>query len=376
MRKLSILLLNALDIYGGGEFYVYQLAKILKSRGYAITVSCRNDNLLHSKCRQAGINIFPVEYPENSGTGKVRKISGLISRYITDNRIDIVHSNTNYDRTVGAFAARSAGIKHVSNVHSLHKTSHNITHWFRNKYLIHHFIADGNRVRDLLMREDNIPENKITSISLGLDLKLNKMDIETREKIRNEFGIRNDEILIGNSARMVPFKGQEYLLRAFCEVNKQAANIRLMIVGDGELSDFLKNLSVELGINDKVIFTGFRSDIKEMYSAFDIYAHTSIEGGGEAFPFAILYALANELPLVITNVGDMSEMADNGVNGFILNEKDVKGISDKLAELCRDKKLRNTMGKKSRDLLERKFSADKMADDIEKVYYKVIKDII
>ncbi len=371
-KKLNILLLNALDIYGGGEFFVYQFANLLKSRGHKVWVSCRNDNLIYDRCIAEGIDVFPVDYPEHSGKNNVWKISKQLSRFIKENNIDIVHSNTNYDRTAGAFAAKFAKIPHVTTNHSFHSISHNLTHWYRNKFLINHFIVDGQCTKDLLINEDHIDAKKITLIHLGLDPEQNKKDPETRKRIRAEFDVKDDEILIGNVARMVPFKGQEYLIRAYPEVMKAFPKSRLMVVGDGELSDMLHKLAGELGISERVIFPGFRKEIKSMYSAFDIYAHTSVEGGGETFPYAMLHALAQELPMVITRVGDMPAMVTEGVSGFVLEDKDVKGISGKLMLLCSDEKLRKEMGRKSFELMMQKFTVDIMTGNIENVYYKVI----
>jgi len=371
-KTLNILLLNALDIYGGGEFFVYQLAKLLTQKGHKVWVSCRKDNIIYCKCIEEGIGVFPVDYPEHSGKSDLWKNSRILEKFIKENKIDIVHSNTNYDRTAGAFAAKLAGVKHVSNVHSFHSISHNLTHWYRNKFLIHHFMVDGVCTKDLLINEDKIDPAKITLLHLGLDPELNKKDPETGKLIRKEFGVKDEEILIGNVARMVPFKGQEYLIRAYPDVLKAFPESKLMIVGDGELSDMLHKLAEELGVSERTIFPGFRSDIKSMYSAFDIYAHTSVEGGGETFPYAMLHALAQELPMVITRVGDMPAMVEDGVNGFVLNDKDVKGISEKLMLLCGDKKLRFEMGKKSFELMLRKFTVDIMTANIEKVYSKVL----
>ena len=153
---------------------------------------------------------------------------------------------------------------------------------------------------------------------------------------------------------------------------KAYPNSKLMVVGDGELSGMLHKLAEELGISGRTIFPGFRSDIKSMYSAFDIYAHTSVEGGGETFPYAMLHALAQELPMVITRVGDMPAMVEESVNGFVLEDKDIKGISDKLMLLCGNEQLRNEMGKKSYELMLKKFTVDIMAANIEKVYRKVL----
>lgn len=371
-KPLNVLLLNALDIYGGGEFFVYQLAKLLTQKGHKVWVSCRKDNIIYARCLEDGIGVFPLDYPEHSGKSDLWKNSRILGRFVKENNIDIVHSNTNYDRTAGAFAAKLAGVKHVSNVHSFHSISHNLTHWYRNKFLIHHFMVDGVCTKELLINEDKIDPSKITLLHLGLDPEQNKKDPETRKQIRAEFEVKDDEILIGNAARMVPFKGQEYLIRAYPEVMRSFSKSRLMIVGDGELSGKLHDLAEKLGISDRTIFPGFRSDIKSMYSAFDIYAHTSVEGGGETFPYAMLHALAQELPMVITRVGDMPAMVEEGVNGFVLEDKDAEGISKKLMQLCGDGELRNVMGKKSYELMIKKFTVDIMASNIEKVYNRAL----
>lgn len=371
-KPLNILLLNALDIYGGGEFFVYQLAKLLTQKGHKVWVSCRKDNIIYSRCLDEGIGVYPLDYPEHSGKSDLWKNSRILSNFVKEQNIDIVHSNTNYDRTAGAFAAKFAGVRHVSNVHSFHSISHNLTHWYRNKFLIHHFMVDGVCTRELLINEDKINPSKITLLHLGLDPEQNKKDPGTGKQIRAEFGVKDDEILIGNAARMVPFKGQEYLIRSYPEVMKACPKSKLMIVGDGELNGMLRHLSETLGISDRTIFPGFRGDIKSMYSAFDIYAHTSVEGGGETFPYAMLHALAQELPMVITRVGDMPAMVEEGVNGYVLEDKDVKGISEKLMQLCGDEQLRNKMGKKSYELMLKKFTVDIMAANIEKVYNRVL----
>jgi len=371
-KPLNILLLNALDIYGGGEFFVYQLAKLLNQKGHKVWVSCRKDNIIYGRCLEECIGVFPIDYPEHSGKSDLWKNSRILGKFVKEQNIDIVHSNTNYDRTAGAFAAKFAGVRHVSNVHSFHSISHNLTHWYRNKFLIHHFMVDGVCTKELLINEDKIDPSKITLLHLGLDPEQNKKDPVTRKQIRGEFGVKDDEILIGNAARMVPFKGQEYLIRAYPEVMKVYPKSKLMVVGDGELSGILRKLTEELGISGKTIFPGFRSDIKSMYSAFDIYAHTSVEGGGETFPYAMLHALAQELPMVITRVGDMPAMVEEGVNGFVLDDKDVKGISEKLMLLCGNEQLRNEMGKKSYELMLKKFTVEIMTVKIEKVYNKVL----
>lgn len=140
----------------------------------------------------------------------------------------------------------------------------------------------------------------------------------------------------------------------------------------GSLKKKLKELSESLGVKDKVIFPGFREDMQAVYSAFDIYAHTSVEGGGETFPYAVLYALAEELPVVVTRVGDVPAMVEEGINGFVVEDRSPHLIAEKLCLLLNDGELRNRMGKAGLELLQKKFTVEIMTDSILKVYEKAL----
>jgi glycosyltransferase involved in cell wall biosynthesis len=373
MKKYNILLLNALNIYGGGEFFVYQFAGLLKQRGHNPWVSCREDNLIFDKCVKDGIPVFPLNYPVK-GKGKLIRNIRALKRFIIENQIDLVHSNTNYDRTAGAFAARLAHKAHVTTNHSFHSIEYNPTHWLRNKYLTSQFIVDGECTRKLLLADNTIDDKKITLIHLGIEADSMKRDDDMRMKIRNDFGLKENNILIGNVGRMVEFKGQEYLIKAFPAVFKDHPDARLMVVGSGKLENILKELSDKLGVKEKIIFPGFRDDMQAVYSAFDIYAHTSVEGGGETFPYAVLYALAQALPLVVTKVGDVPAMVEEGVNGFVVNDRNPSLITDKIKVLLQDKELRKKMGDASLELLKSKFTVEIMTDSILQVYEKALRN--
>ncbi len=367
---MKILLLNSLNIYGGGEFFVLELASYLKSKGHDVWAGCRIDSPIFQKCKISGINTAEFDFPEK-GTGRLRKNIAHVKDFIRENKIDIVHSNTNYDRTAGAAAAQLAGIPHVASIHSLQSISHNLTHWARNKFMIDMFAADGNIVKDFLVKEDKINEKKIKVINLGIDPESMKHDELLRKKVRNEFGISKSEILIGNLGRLVEFKGQNKLIKAFKQVTGKFPNTKLLIAGDGERKAELKSLAQALRINEKVIFAGFRDDLQAVYSAFDIYAHTSSESGGELFPFAVLYAMAAGLPVVSTRVGEIPDMVKEGVSGFIAGQNNDE-ISSKIIRLLGDEAASKKMGTEGKKLLNQKFTLEKMGSEILKLYKHVL----
>jgi len=372
MNKPSILILNSSVIYGGGEFFAYRLAVNLKKRGYGVYLGCRNDTLLYKKCSNEGINAYHLEFPKRGASGLGKNIKA-IRKIIKDDNIQIVHSNTNYDRTAGAFARRGTKAKHAASCHSLESIQHNITHYIRNKYLTHHFIADGESIKRLLINENKIPEEKITIVHNGINSNEMRRKPELGSAVRNEFGVKSDELLIGNLGRLVIFKGQKYLLTAFKGITENFSNVKLMIVGDGELYNSLKDYTNVMGINDRVIFTGFREDLRAVYSAFDIYCHPSIEGGGELFPFSVLYAMAQGIPVIATRVGDIPQMVKDGINGYLVSEKSPFQISEKLMIMVNNPELRNKVGKEGLTILLDNFTEDKMVNKIEEVYKKLIK---
>src|SRR5438046_1660574 len=136
---MNILLTNSSDIYGGGEYFVLELAQALRGRGHNVFVSCRPDNLMFAKGKEAGLTLIGLEFPPN---GRLFHFISAIRSIIKSNKIELVHTNGNYDRTAGAFAAWWAGVKHVTNVHSLHSINRNLTHRIRNSVMTNFFLAD------------------------------------------------------------------------------------------------------------------------------------------------------------------------------------------------------------------------------------------
>src|ERR1043165_1493572 len=274
----NILLTNSSTIYGGGEYYVLELAKGLSARGYSVTVACKPGTLLKQKLENAGVTVSPVDFPAQ---GALLAHILKLARIVRERHINVVHSNSNYDRTAGAFAALKEGVPHVTNVHSFHSLRRNVTHALRNRYATRRFIVDGYCVKEMLVRDDKIPEDKIAVVHLGVDPQSMTRNLPDRNRIRAEFGFEDDAIVIGNVARFVPFKGQEYLIRAFAQIQQIHSRARLLLVGDGELVESSKKLASDLGVGINTKFTGFRDDLTSIYSAFDVYAHPSIEGRSE-----------------------------------------------------------------------------------------------
>jgi glycosyltransferase involved in cell wall biosynthesis len=362
---MNVLLTNATGIYAGGEDYVLILARYLARRGHAMWVSARPGHLLLRKCAEASIPTVPVEYGDMA---RVFAVSGVLRSAMRERAIQIVHSNANYDRTCAAIAASFGPIAHVAGVHSTHSIQHNITHWLRNRYGTDHFITDADAGKEVLVREDRIPASRITTVPIGIEHDDAAVRARYRAKSRTALGIGDGTVVIGNVARLVPFKGHRYLLDAMAGVVRSNRDVLLLIAGDGELEPALTAQADSIGIAAHVRFLGFRDDLHELYPAFDIYCHSSVEMASEMFPIAVLRALASALPAVCTRVGGIDAMVEQDISGHLTPPEDPRALAGALLDLIGSPSKRRTMGEASFRLFERRYHASAMAERVEQVY--------
>lgn len=362
---VNILLSNSTHIFAGGEDYVLILGTHLAKRGHRVWVSALPGHLLLTKCAERGIDTVPIDY---RGMSRVFNVSSELRAYLQRLRIDVVHSNANYDRTCAALATALTPIHHIAGVHSAHSIQHNITHWWRNRWGTAHFITDADAGRDVLVREDGISPERITTVPIGIENETEEYNERARRAIRHEWGVTDSTVVIGNVARLVEFKGHRFLLEAIALVCREYQDVFFPLVGGGELYETLTRQARTLNIERFIRFLGFRDNLEDIYPGFDIYCHSSLELAAEMFPIAILRALGTGLPVVCTNVGGIAGMVRDGRSGYLAPPENPLAMAEALLKIIRDKNLRRSMGQESLALFLERYHASAMAEAVERVY--------
>lgn len=171
----------------------------------------------------------------------------------------------------------------------------------------------------------------------------------------NILGLSKNNILILAVGRLVEKKGFEFLIRSMSEITKKNKQVRLVVVGEGDLKNKLTLLTKKLGINEFVKFVGNvnRKDIFYYYNMSDIFVMPSIRdamGNVDDQPVALLEAMASSLPVIATDLPGIAMNVKNDVNGFLVPQKGIKEIETALLKLIYSKDLRQKMGKESRRL--------------------------
>jgi len=303
----------------------------------------------------------------------------------------IVHTHSSKAGILGRFAAWITGTPVI--IHTIHGLP-----FFPYQHKFMNFMA-VNMERIIALITDKIitvcdnmtkkahrarvaPLNKFFTIYSGMELD-EFLNVKENKTLKESLGIKDSELVIGKIARLFELKGHRFLLKSAKEVISQFSNVKFLFIGDGILKDKLKKQAVELGIENKIIFTGLvpREKIPDYISIMDIVIHVSLR---EGLARAIPQALACGKPVVAFNIDGADEVIRDGQNGFLLPAPDISEEkwtsydSDKLTSsvlnLLKDENLRKKMGGEGRKVVDPIFRAEHMVGEIDNLYRQLLKE--
>ncbi|MBI2446216.1 MAG: glycosyltransferase family 4 protein [Parcubacteria group bacterium] len=200
------------------------------------------------------------------------------------------------------------------------------------------------------VREQGIPESKIRLVSLRVDLNLfNPLLIYEINSFVDKVWIS-----IGYIGRLVEGKGLEDLFGAISVLKSHNLGFQCLIFGTGPLEKKLKKLAEELNIEDKIKWRGFVSygKVPQALSEIDIFVYPSWH---EGFGRSIMEALAMEKAVVATRVGGITDLINDGENGFLIEPNNPEALALKIKELMENKNLREKFGKAGREWVSKNF---------------------
>jgi glycosyltransferase involved in cell wall biosynthesis len=172
--------------------------------------------------------------------------------------------------------------------------------------------------------------------------------------------------IVGSIGRVEHQKGFDTLIRAVAEVDGTA----LCIVGDGGERAALEQLAEDLGIRDRVVWTGWREDARSFLGVFDVFA---LPSRFEGFPLAVLEALLARSAVVAAEVGSTAEVVRDGETGLLVPPDDPPALARAIRRLLDDRDLRERLAANGRELVLRRFTAAHMARRFESLYDEVAR---
>ena len=383
-RPIRVLRVIARLNVGGPALHVTYLARGLAERGYETTLVAgdvaRGEESMAFVAERAGVDVVPLP-------GLSRELSPIhdavsawrLARIIRTARPDIVHTHTAKAGAVGRVAALLAGRRPVV-VHTFH--GHVLRGYFGRfgtlafraietalARVTDRLVAVSPEVRDELVGLGVAPASKFSVIRLGIELEPRvAFDGDTRE-VRRRLGVDPDRFVVGWFGRMTAVKRTDDLLSMLAGLRDLGVDALLLLVGDGDDRERLEERAHDLGLARSCLFLGYQEDVAAWYAACDAVVLTS---ASEGTPVTIIEALAAGRPVVVTRVGGVPDVVDEGETGFLVDPGDTRGLAERLATLAGDPALRTRMGEEGRVRVLERYAVERLVDDVDALYRELL----
>lgn len=357
---------------GGAKTHVHSLLAGLTPQ-IQVKMVCFTEGPFTKEAREKGIETQVL--PGRNFFSNLKKLERLVKT----EGFEIIHSHGARGNMMAAFLGRRTGLPTVSTVHSDYRLDYlgrplsRLTYGTINTIalrLLDYRIGVSDAMVDLLIDRNFDPE-RLFSIYNGLDFTPRTPAMGRAEYLRS-VGLEADDdcVVAGIAARLNPVKDIATLIKGFAIAHEQFPALRLLIAGDGEEMENLKQLAKELGVSKKVCFAGWISDTDSFYNALDINTLTSIS---ETFPYALTEGARAGLPTVSSHVGGVAYLIDHGSTGFLFSPGDCKALAEHLLTLARNPALRQTMGQRLYAKAKREFSIEATIQRQLDIYKSILR---
>jgi glycosyltransferase involved in cell wall biosynthesis len=332
----------------------------------AAAVNMRSESRCYELWDKKGVRYYKLPTP---GKLLLGSIPGLV-KFLRREKPDVLEIYGSRAEIIGRIAAVIAGVPVVLtgtlDTHEWRRWYHilldRLTRWPVKGWLVN---AEACRRR--LITVEKHPPDLVTLMYDGIDTRAwtRSGDKGVREKIRRDFGCKDDTILCVTVANLREQKGHIYLIEAIPAILKINPRMRFVFVGSDFFNGRLQKKCEELGISDFVVFAGFRADIFNIYEAADVAV---LPSWFEGLPICLIEAMSMELPVVSTTVSGIPELVVNGVTGLLVPSKQVEPLIEALVEIGSSEEKRKAMGKAGRQRVLEKFSLDRMVTELTAYY--------
>jgi glycosyltransferase involved in cell wall biosynthesis len=366
-KPISVLFVIDGIEFGGGERVFLQLIQGMPRSRFTVQVATSHGDFFET-LKRLGVIVHPIDFGVKVSFRNIY----ILSKIIRDNQVDIVSSQgarTEFYARLGAklFPSNAMVVSTIAtpvegyDTGLLKKSIYLFFDRFSDKY-VDRFIVVSEMLKKRLITVRRIPADRVVKIYNGIELDEYDPAVVKKEAltIRREYNIRDTDYLIGAIGRMVWQKGFEYLLRGANDFLRPARNVKVLMVGDGPYREDLQEYAVAAGLGDKIVFAGFRRDIRNILSVIDLFVIPSLQ---EGFPMVTLEAMAMAKPIVATRIDGITEQITDGVEGILVPPKDPSALAQAISKIIDNKELALSFGAAARKRVEREFTVEKMVTE-------------
>ena len=379
----TVLFVNPTGERSGAENSLLVLIEALDRQKFRPIVACPCPGAFSDRCRELGVQVFPISFhnpvrstPYSIFVLRPRQTSRLISRLesiVKAEKVDLLHPNSYLVGVACGAVSRRLGVPVIWHVRDMRSGL---------KLQLIRYLADRFADRILVVSQavkDNLGsrlDKKVRVVYNGVRTKA-FMDDE-RRRCREELGVGPDEFLVGNVGVLMPWKGQDLFIKIARRVLDDIPAAKFVVVGpswDQSLGfdQQLKALADDLGMKDRIIFTGYRKDAPTIEASMDVYVHTSREP--DPLPRVVLEAMSAGVPVVAPSNGGIPEMIADGDSGLLYPTGDIETAAMHVAHLLESPQVAKQMGDNARERARSVFSVESHVNSVQEIYAEILNSI-
>lgn len=355
------------DVFGGSEEAALQLmASLDRSRWDPVLMYHRSAGAarLVSEAERLAIHTHALDRldPRSRVTGMLR-----LWRAIRRERPAIFHAHLSWPFAckLGVRAAGLARVPAIVGTAQLYLASERRGPPPFTLRLFHRIIAVSEHVRQRYAEELGVPLSRLVVVRNAI--RVPPVRNLRGSALRASLVDGRPDYVILTPARLVRQKGHRFLLAAAAQV----LDATFLLAGDGPLRAELEELARELGVADRCLFLGQRSDVADLLAASDLIVLPSLF---EGLPLSVLEAMAAERPVVATRVGGTEEAVAHEMTGLLVPPSDPAALAAAIQRIRTDPLLADRLAVAGRKRVEAEFSADRMAQLIMQVYDELLEE--
>ena len=357
--------------WGGLEMNILRYAEWMSNESFKTTLWCVENSPLYDAAKKTSLAVITIpRHRKYFAFGKALRLA----RQLKKHKVDLVWIRDTRDIDTCGLAVRLNG--HAKLVYQqamqLGIDKRDIFHTMRFRR-IDLWISTLQFLADQVKKRTRFPEERIAIVPLSIDTQ-KYQNLIPNAMAKDIFGIPKDAIAMGVVGRIDPLKGQEFVIRAHAKLVNEGHPFHLLIVGEptrNEGEDYLnllKSLPKELGTENHVVFSPFRTDIETAYAAMDVFIMPS---QGETFGMVTIEAMAAGLPVVGTNSSGTPEILGFGNHGLLYNPGDQETFKSNIKELLA-KERRLDLGLKGQKFATEHFSRKTVVDKLRKLAVDIL----
>ena len=357
-KALTICLFNSNTIWGGGEKWILETSLKLSGSKYNVIVCTNNKSKLNENLKKTSLQLIPVRIFNLSliDPFKIFYLYQIFKKF----EVDTIVLGLSQDLKAAGLAAKLAGVRQIIYRRGLaNPLKNSLLNRFYFKHIVSKVIANSEEVkRSLLVKNSSL----IKALDIYVIYNGANLEIISDKVDRN---LKSSPIIIGYVGRLVEGKGLNYLIELAVHLKNNQYDFVIKIVGIGKMRHQLQNYAKELNVEDSILFLEFLHDTSNFYKEIDIFVFPS---ESEGCSNALLEAMAHVKPIVAFNISSMPEMVDDGISGFLVPDKDVQLMAEKVILLINNAALRNSMGEQARRKIAEKFDFNKNLHLLEELF--------